>query len=160
MGKTKDITGKKFGKLTAISLTNERTKYGSAVWLCRCDCGNMVNVGKDNLGKSTNSCGCIAKEISKACIKQALNVKENGRIENTYISSLQQKKGINNKSGFKGVYWVKKYNKWYANIQVNNKQIWLGSFDELADAISARKKAEEIYFQPIIDKFNELHPKL
>jgi hypothetical protein len=37
MPKALDITGKKFGKLTAISKAPSRG--GKTYWLCRCDCG-------------------------------------------------------------------------------------------------------------------------
>ena len=40
----KDITGLRFGKLTAVRPTKERSRRGSTVWLCRCDCGREVKV--------------------------------------------------------------------------------------------------------------------
>jgi hypothetical protein len=36
-----DLSNKKFWKLTAIRPTNER-QQGHMVWMCRCDCGNVV----------------------------------------------------------------------------------------------------------------------
>ena len=52
-----DITGQKYGKLTAIKLYH--TTRNGAFWLCQCECGNTCVVSEDNLktGK-TNSCGC------------------------------------------------------------------------------------------------------
>lgn len=35
----------------------------------------------------------------------------------------------NNKSGFRGVYWNKRDNKWVAQIKVNSKTIYLGYFN-------------------------------
>lgn len=52
----------------------------------------------------------------------------------------------NNTSGYKGVCWNKKSNKWYAQIRVNKKRIHLGSFTNIEDAIKARKEAEEKYW--------------
>lgn len=56
----RDISGMRFGRLTAVSPTKERGKRGSLVWLCRCDCGNEVCV---ELGQLTagykRSCGCL-----------------------------------------------------------------------------------------------------
>lgn len=40
MGKPLDLTGKRFGKLTAIKYTGETIPIKGRVWLCRCDCGN------------------------------------------------------------------------------------------------------------------------
>ena len=51
----------------------------------------------------------------------------------------------NNKSGFKGVRWDKNSKKWYTEIFVNKKRIYLGRFINKQDAISARKDAEEKY---------------
>lgn len=52
----------------------------------------------------------------------------------------------NNTSGVTGVDWQKKRHKWRARIQVNQKEIHLGEFKELEDAIKARKAAEQKYF--------------
>lgn len=54
----KDLTGQKFGKLTAIRPTEER-KFGSVVWECKCDCGNTVFVPRASLiSGNSKSCGC------------------------------------------------------------------------------------------------------
>lgn len=59
----KDITGCKFGRLTAIKHVG--SKNGYAVWLCKCDCGKEVTVKGHDLRKgSTKSCGCFNKESS------------------------------------------------------------------------------------------------
>ena len=66
MGKIKDITGQRFGRLTAIKMVGYKEgKYGnSAVWLCHCDCGNDVEIdGRDLRSKHTKSCGCIHREV-------------------------------------------------------------------------------------------------
>ncbi len=49
----------------------------------------------------------------------------------------------NNTSGFKGVKWSKKYEKWEAGIKVNRKSIYLGMFDNLREACEARAKASK-----------------
>lgn len=36
----KDITGQRFGTLTALYPTDKRAKGGYVVWVCECDCGN------------------------------------------------------------------------------------------------------------------------
>jgi hypothetical protein len=45
-----------------------------------------------------------------------------------------QKESKNNTSGYKGVYWNKVSNKWYATISVNSKDKYLGSFTCLIKA--------------------------
>ncbi len=56
-----DITGHRFGRLLVIRRGENRQK--KPAWLCRCDCGNEVEVRGSSLRryKSTNSCGCISK---------------------------------------------------------------------------------------------------
>lgn len=61
MGAFKDLTGKKFGKLTAKSYYR---KNGRTYWCCVCECGNIVEVRSDGLSTGqTKSCGCLHKEI-------------------------------------------------------------------------------------------------
>ena len=47
----------------------------------------------------------------------------------------------NNKSGYKGVYWNKSHGKWMARININNKTVFLGLFDDLNNAAYAYKNA-------------------
>jgi hypothetical protein len=68
MGKVKDLTGQKFGRLTVIKQNgfSDRNKYGGryAKWLCKCDCGNYCERTTDILKRvrSVHSCGCISQE--------------------------------------------------------------------------------------------------
>lgn len=57
-GKARDITGMKFGKLTAIKRVGTADNYRS-IWLCQCECGKTKEVIISYLfsGK-TSSCGC------------------------------------------------------------------------------------------------------
>ena len=56
-----DLTGQRFGKLVVIRRTEER-QHGSAVWECKCDCGNTKFVNTNNLRNgNTKSCGCSRK---------------------------------------------------------------------------------------------------
>lgn len=51
----------KYGRLETIRDTGR--KYGTShLWLCQCDCGNIVEVPTCRLGKGTNSCGCLARD--------------------------------------------------------------------------------------------------
>lgn len=68
MGKFKDLTGMKFGKLTVLGIAfkKPRKPHGYRIyWKCRCECGNCCDVLSDNLTRDhTLSCGCLLKEIS------------------------------------------------------------------------------------------------
>ena len=70
-----DLTGQRFGHLTVERFT-ETKKYGSgtyAHWLCRCDCGNEVEVPSCSLsnGNKTN-CGCRRYERKNPVPKREL----------------------------------------------------------------------------------------
>lgn len=69
------------------------------------------------------------------------NLREVTRRENQRNVSLPS----HNKSGHVGVFWNKQKSKWQARIIINNKQIHLGFFAELNNAIDARKNANIKY---------------
>ena len=58
-------------------------------------------------------------------------------------NSTNASKRKDNKSGVTGVTWTNRTNKWRARITVNKKEIELGSFTHLNDAIKVRKQAEK-----------------
>ena len=55
-------------------------------------------------------------------------------------------KPSNNTSGHPGVYWHKRDSKWVAQIRHNYKQINLGCFTNIEEAVSARKAGEKLYW--------------
>jgi hypothetical protein len=73
------------------------------------------------------------------------------RLSNLRVASHQENMrnrglGCDSTSGHLGVSWRKQRKKWRAYITVSAKQIFLGNFDNKADAIKARKKAEKELF--------------
>lgn len=48
----------------------------------------------------------------------------------------------NNTSGYKGVWWSERANRWNAEIKVNYKKITIGGFKDFADALGARVALE------------------
>ncbi len=54
-----DLTGQRFGRLTAIRPTDKRS-IRTVKWECRCDCGKTIIVRLN--GNHTRSCGCLLKE--------------------------------------------------------------------------------------------------
>lgn len=64
--KTKDLTGKRFGRLIIVC-QSLKSKCNKAQWLCRCDCGKeLVAVSGNLVSGLTTSCGCRKLEISSA----------------------------------------------------------------------------------------------
>jgi len=61
-----DLTGLKFGRLTAIERCTTPKRHVSE-WICRCDCGTMRSVSTDKLNSgNTKSCGCLQKDKARA----------------------------------------------------------------------------------------------
>lgn len=138
-----DLTGKKFDKLTVVKKTNKRNFNNCIVWECVCDCGEKTEVASANLlaGK-IRSCGCIAKENgTKECV------------ENTNLNKLNSIPQKNNTSGRKGVTKVGEY--WKAYIGFQKRIIYLGTYKKFEDAVKARARAEEEYFEPMLNKYGK-----
>lgn len=73
------------------------------------------------------------------------NLRAATRSENTRNTSI----GKRNTSGFVGVTWDKRRSKWMAQIIVNRKNIYLGQFLQISDAVKARLDADVKYgFHP------------
>lgn len=69
-----DLTGQKFGHLTAIERV-ESDKYGHARWKCQCDCQAKTEliVLADNLCTGhTRSCGCDRRSHGELTVEQLL----------------------------------------------------------------------------------------
>ena len=64
MPKRKDISGNRFGMLTAVSWSRI-DDHRDSWWLCKCDCGKTVERRMRDLQYGyTTSCGCKKKERS------------------------------------------------------------------------------------------------
>ena len=62
MARYKDITGKKFGRLTAIKPVG-KNNGGNYLWQCKCDCGAVkIAAAAKLLNGTTKSCGCYQQE--------------------------------------------------------------------------------------------------
>lgn len=59
-----DLTGQRFGRLTAERIVGQQRKQN--VWLCRCDCGGTARVptGKLRYPRGIRSCGCANREAT------------------------------------------------------------------------------------------------
>ena len=88
-----DITGKKFGKLVALSFY-KKDKWGAHYWFCKCDCGRFSIVRKKGLtGKkwSVKSCGCLQGNYTHG------NSRKEGKATPTYLSWTAMKGRCKNK---------------------------------------------------------------
>lgn len=137
--------------ITVLEKTNRKNKQGRILYKCKCDCGNIVYYNSSDL-KQNRSCGCWRK--SRARINKTLKTMK--YVENTSISLISKKTlNSNNTSGFRGVSYDKTRNKWRAYIKLQYKNKNLGRFDIFEEAAQARLDAEDKYYKPIIDKYNQ-----
>lgn len=138
---TKDLTGRVFGQLKAIRLTDRRTNGGVRIWGCECSCGKTAFVSSSNLVRgNTLSCG---------------HLNTDGEDFRTRVKYLDSKLYMNNTSGHKGVSRVKRSGNWVAYINFQGERISLGRFTDIQDAIRARKEAEDYYFKPVLEHFED-----
>lgn len=145
--KPKDITGQKFGRLTAKYPTGKRAANGTIIWYCECECGGHNEVSAGDLIKlRILSCGCLAKEAHR---KNGQILGQKTReicVAGTNVRSLTAKIPKNNTSGYKGVTWNKERHLWVAQIGFKGKNYTLGRYANITDAVKARQKAEEKIF--------------
>lgn len=60
-----NITGERYGRLTAIR--QEGSSGGQRMWICICDCGKETKVRQSDLRRGkTKSCGCFKNELIAA----------------------------------------------------------------------------------------------
>lgn len=121
------------------------------LYLCQCECDTQVKVRGDLLRSGeTGSCGCLHDDLFDSHKKS--NYKKMF-VEETSLPKITNKKAYrNNRIGVKGVS-IQPNGKYQARIGFQGKNYHLGTFDKLEAAADARKKAEEKYFKPTIDKY-------
>ena len=142
-----DITGQRFGRLTAVHPLGRTDRRGSVLWLCRCDCGQELELSY-NIIMYTNqkSCGCQRREH-----EQKLNTYLT-HVAGTSVEMLRSKKiPTDNTTGCRGVYWIR--GKYVAKIVFQKKAYYLGTFDDMEEAVHARREAEAVLFDGAADHY-------
>lgn len=134
-----DLTGQRFGQLTALAPAG---KVGSmSAWRCLCDCGKetVVTIGHLRNG-TTSSCGC----------KPSVTLVDGTCVELIRSKTIRR----NNTSGVTGVEWVPRSNAWRAVIFFKGKRHYLGCYGKFEDAVKARQRGEEEYFEAFLEEFS------
>lgn len=153
--------GQQFGYWKVLNAKTIRSKTGGRVALCRCICGTTRYVLVESLVSGhSKSCGCRRAEGQS---QNQLEGRDKGQVlmkeihkEGLAARYINKKVSKNSKTGHTGVTWREKEHKYYAYIMVDRKQISLGLHDKLADAITARKAAEEQYFRSKQEKVDAI----
>jgi hypothetical protein len=150
-----DLTNRKIGFLNVLFPLDDRDSKGSVFWRCLCTrCGKECSYTADILlrGK-TISCGCYRKEELGKNLSDGLH-----HIDGTCVEFLQRKKRKDNTTGYTGVYQTAN-GRWRAGITFKKKRYYLGTYDNLEDALNARRRGEEMH-RDFLDQFYEQHPEL
>lgn len=150
-----DLTGQKFGHLTAIKRLPYNGKNNN-LWLCQCDCGNTTEVPSSALTRGVRtSCGAQIhqEEHTKPALKA---LKDKFYVDNLAVGRIDSskiKRSKRNTTGVTGVSPVTRYGKtrYSAEIQLNHVKMRLGTFDTIEEAKNARLEAEK--------KILDAHPK-
>lgn len=149
-----DISGQRFGRLTALRPTERRDRKGTVCWLCRCDCGNECEVSEAKLmSGNCKSCGCLNRENQEK-IKNRLT-----HVDGTCIEFLEKRKSRrDNRSGFRGVFRLQN-GKYRVSIGFQGKRISLGSYGSFDDAVKARLDAEKEIHGKFLEKYHQWEEK-
>lgn len=141
-----DLTGQRFGMLTVLAPAENIGNR--TAWLCRCDCGQECVVKTQRLRDGRKAdCGCAQKEKGL----DALTLVDGTCVEMVRAGTKRR----NNTSGVAGVDWYKKKKRWRATICFKGRRRYLGSYVDFADAVKARKRAEEELIEPFLREFAE-----
>ncbi len=148
----KAYEGQRFGRLIVTEYAGKRD--GMHRWKCICDCGNTTVVGQTLLqsGK-TKSCGCLQSEI----LRENLKLSEGTSV--TVLERTEKRLVSRNTSGYNGVYFNKKIQKWVAQITFKRKNYYLGAYTDIKDAVSIRKKAEERVYGEFLEWYYAQNPR-
>ena len=69
-----DLSGQKFGYLTAIEIDENKSEDNRLYWKCICDCGNITSILRENLTAPSRfpSCGCQTASRGEKKIQELL----------------------------------------------------------------------------------------
>lgn len=144
-----DITGEKFGRLTALYPIEKRDKKGSILWHCKCECGNEIDVSEDKLVHGNyRSCGCFREEEIWKNITNQRHL-----IDGTCVEILEKRKHrSDNKSGFRGVYRLKN-GKFRVVIGFKGKKYTVGTFHTFEEAVQERIEVEKMIHEGFVKAY-------
>lgn len=153
--KSPDLTGKVFGRLTVLGRSDKRNSRGARTtptWECRCECGTVTYKATDTLtNPNTSMCAsCAAKYAASKARESA------GYVEGTQLAKIRDMTpSAANTSGYRGVYYESKLDRWRAEIRFQRKRYYLGTYQNKDDAIKARQRAEEELYSTFLEAYGK-----
>lgn len=155
--KSPDLTGRTFGKLEVLGRSDKRNSRGARttpMWECRCECGAITYKATDTLTNPDLSmcAACAAKYAAEKARAEA------GFVEGTQLSKIKNMTpSAANTSGYRGIYYEPKFDRWRAQIIFRRKRYYLGTYKNKEDAIKARQRAEEEFYGDFLEAYGKLH---
>ena len=140
--------GDTFGALTTVRRVGDGNGGGrlSMRWLCRCECGReCVRYESALVSGDKTSCGCRSEQRRRQAATS-------GRVDGTKLSSLTASRSKANSTGAKGVSHDETSGLYVARIKLRGISYSLGRYRSLADAAEARRIAEKVMFDPILEE--------
>lgn len=152
MAQREDLTGKKYGKLTVLGLSDKRGSRGRVtrpLWECRCECGAITYKASDTLKNSEISmCAACAAKYASGKARQAA-----GYVGGTQVTKIREMSlTAANNSGVRGVTYEESSNRWRARLCFKGKNMSFGSYAKFEDAVAARKAAEIEVFGAFLEE--------
>ena len=144
----RDISGQRFGRLTALYATGKRDGRGSVYWHCRCDCGNETDVTESALLQGNcRSCGCRKREVQKE-IASRLHW-----VDGVCVEWLEKRKyRKDNTSGFRGICRMKN-GRYRVSIGFRKQRYYLGTYEKYEEAVQTRLEAERVLHDGFVEAY-------
>lgn len=136
----KNLIGNRYGRLIVIRITGKKARHKENIYLCKCDCGNTIEVRSGLLSQEkTKSCGCLYNETRKKDMSELNKAKK--YVDGVHVGAFDGRFNKNNTSGFKG---VSKHNNGYrAKITVKGCTYYGKTRSTKEEAYKDRLKFEE-----------------
>ncbi|HBK5674705.1 TPA: transcriptional regulator [Enterococcus faecium] len=139
--KAEDVQGSIINGVTIIGDTGKRDSSGNQIVIARNKNNEVFESSLSNIKRGVvNGTG---EESGYVNLKKA---NEKYHVEGTYVKALSV-------GGTKGVNWDKRRNKWKARLYFKREYVLQKDFNTKEEAIQARLAAEEKYFKPILEKY-------
>lgn len=157
-----EYIGREIGELTVISILgwkNYSTSKNRIMFArCQCRCGKVVDMPLTRLvSGQAKTCGHDrAKNLSTG-----LDVCKKMHVDGTFLGAINGQRQINknNTSGYKGISYMRDSGKYRAYINFKYKQYHLGCYDDINQAIAARKAAEKEIYGDFLKWYASEHPE-
>ena len=144
-----DFTGQEFPLFRVICDTGKRYR-NSPIWLCVCQCNRIFEASTKKIRSGQIlSCGCHRKALFTpnspvSWLQEGTNL----------FAFMMSKPNKRNTSGVTGVSYIRDRKRWGARLIFKGKLVLNRTCETFDEAVEARRKAEEQYVIPLLEKYN------